>query len=159
MLHQQICYLYKSYDIHNLSDRDWETDEWLKQNQKSTREFLRKWGHYCKHDALLKPIIPPKYDVGFSIKNDNPQLIEVLEPWCSTVYVDFGIVSSYINGEQPNTSFDLSKKFYPSNHPKFNNILVSIDGSSFTQQDFQIIQQLSEIIKDSWIVTGKKFFT
>jgi glycosyltransferase involved in cell wall biosynthesis len=25
-----------------------ETDEWLKQNQKSTREFLRKWGHFCK---------------------------------------------------------------------------------------------------------------
>ena len=37
-----------------------ETDEWLAQNQKSTREFLRKWGHFCKHDALMKPIVPPK---------------------------------------------------------------------------------------------------
>ena len=25
-----------------------ESDEWLKQNQKSTREFIRKWGHFCK---------------------------------------------------------------------------------------------------------------
>ena len=51
-----------------------ETDEWLKQNLKSTREFLRKWGHYCKHDALMKPIIPSKYDIGFIIKNCNLQL-------------------------------------------------------------------------------------
>ena len=35
-----------------------ETDEWLKQNQKSTREFIRKWGHYCKHDEYMKPIVP-----------------------------------------------------------------------------------------------------
>ncbi len=126
-----------------------ETDEWLKQNHKSTREFIRKWGSSVQHDEYLKPQIPPKYDIGFLVENDTPQLIEALEPWCSTVYVDFGIVSSYSNGEQPNTSFDLSKKFYPSNHPKFNNILVSIDGNNFTQQDFQIIQQLSEIIKDS----------
>ena len=54
-----------------------ETDEWLKQNQKSTREFLRKWGHYCKHDSLMKPIIPPKYDVGFVVRNCNLQLLEL----------------------------------------------------------------------------------
>ena len=27
-----------------------ETDEWLKQNQRSTRNFIRKWGHFVKHD-------------------------------------------------------------------------------------------------------------
>ena len=32
---------------------------------------------------------------------------------------------------------------------KNNEILVTIDGSNFTQQDFQYIQQLSEIIQDS----------
>jgi hypothetical protein len=44
-----------------------ETDEWLAQNQKSTREFLRKWGHMCKHDALMKPIVPPKYDIRYKV--------------------------------------------------------------------------------------------
>ena len=44
-----------------------ETDEWLKQNQRSTRNFIRKWGHFVKHDALLHPIVPPKYDVGFVV--------------------------------------------------------------------------------------------
>ena len=37
-----------------------ETDEWLKQNQRSTRNFIRKWGHFVKHDEYLMPMIPPK---------------------------------------------------------------------------------------------------
>jgi len=123
-----------------------ETDEWLKQNQKSTREFLRKWGHYCKHDALMKPIIPPKYDVGFIVKNANLQLIEALEPWCNTIYCDIE-VSDYISKED--TSFNLYDKFLPLESKKQNNILVEIDGNRFTQQDFQIINQFSEIIQDS----------
>ena len=135
-----------------------ETDEWLKQNQKATREFIRKWGHFVKHDQYLKPIIPPKYDIGFIIKNPNLQLIEVLEPWCSTVYcrecmiegsTAAGRVVDYI--EEENTSYDLHKKFkYTEDIEETNNgVIVEIDGNKFTQQDYQYIQQLSEIIQDS----------
>ena len=135
-----------------------ETDEWLKQNEKATREFIRKWGHFCKHDQYMKPIIPPKYDIGFIIKNPNLQLIEVLEPWCSTVYcrecmiegsTAAGRVVDYI--EQENTSYDLHKKFkYTEDIEETNNgVIVEIDGNKFTQQDYQYIQQLSEIIQDS----------
>ena len=88
-----------------------ETDEWLAQNIRSTRNFIRKWGHFVKHDALLKPIVPPLYDVGFVIKNCNEQLLELLEPWCSTIYVDT-FAEDYINKEQPDTMFDLSKRIY-----------------------------------------------
>ena len=123
-----------------------ETDEWLTQNQKATREFIRKWGHFVKHDALLKPIVPPKYDIGFVITNANQQLIEALEPWCSSIYCDFNI-ASYIANE--NTSFDLYKKFKPFDNEKQNEILIQIDGSKFTQEDFGFIQQMSEIIQDS----------
>ena len=126
-----------------------ETDEWLKQNQKSTREFIRKWGHYCKHNALMKPIIPPKYNIGFIIENLNLQLLHALEPWCSTVYTDFNMAMQYINSEQPSTSFNLKEKFYPSNQPKNNHILVTIDGNNFNQQDFTLLNQLSEIIQDN----------
>ena len=123
-----------------------ETNEWLKQNQKSTREFLRKWGHFCKHDEYMKPIIPPKYDIGFIIENTNLQLLEVLEPWCTTVYCDDNI-SDYI--EQEDTSYDLYDKFLKYDDDKENGILVEIDGKNFTQQDFGYIQQLAEIIADS----------
>ena len=39
-----------------------ETDEWLRQNEKSTRNFIRKWGHFVMHDPYLKPIVPPRYN-------------------------------------------------------------------------------------------------
>ena len=123
-----------------------ETDEWLTQNQKATREFIRKWGHFVKHDTLLKPIVPPKYDIGFVITNANQQLIVALEPWCSSVYCDFE-VANYIANE--NTSFDLHKKFKLLDSEKQNEILIQIDGSKFTQEDFGFIQQMSEIIQDS----------
>jgi len=125
-----------------------ETDEWLKQNQKSTREFLRKWGHFCKHDALMKPIVPPKYDMGFVVENCGLEALSALEPWCSTIYVDNNR-SHYIDLEQSNTSFNLSERVLPYDNEKNNNILVEIDGTTITQQDFQIINQLAEIIQDS----------
>jgi len=127
-----------------------ETDEWLKQNHKSTREFLRKWGHYCKHDSLLKPIIPPKYNIGIILDNNNIDLLYTLEPWCDNIYCGVGIDlrQNYITKEQPNTSFDLTKRVLPFNNEKNNEILVTI-GNTFTQQDFQYIQQLSEILQDS----------
>jgi len=126
-----------------------ETGEWLKQNQKSTREFIRKWGHFCKHDKFLKPIIPPKYDIGFIIKSANLQLIEVLEPWCSTVYYDENErrnfrYADYI--EKEDTSFDLYEKFKPYDNEKQNDVLIEIDGNNFNQQDMEYIQNIAEIL-------------
>ena len=120
----------------------------MKQNEKSTREFLRKWGHYCKHDALMKPVIPPKYDVGFILPHNNIDLLRALEPWCSNIYCDSNLRQHYITIEQPNTSFDLHERVKPFNNEKNNEILVTIN-EGFNQQDFNYIQQLSEIIEDS----------
>jgi len=125
-----------------------ETDEWLKQNNKSTREFLRKWGHFCKHDSLMKPIVPPKYDIGFILKNCTLKHLELLEPWCSTVYVNNDRLN-YINSEQPNTSFDLEERVKPFDNEKNNNILIGIDGNTFGNEDFNYIQLMSEILQDS----------
>ena len=125
-----------------------ETDEWLKQNLKSTREFLRKWGHFCKHDPLMKPIIPSKYDIGFIIKNSNIKLLEILEPWCSTAYVDNDRME-YCTTEQPKSSFNLLEKVKSYDYQKNNNILIEMDGQTLVQKDFQVIQQLSEILDDS----------
>jgi len=126
-----------------------ETDEWLKQNEKSTREFLRKWGHLCKHDALMKPIVPPKYDIGFRIKNCNPRLLEILEPWCSTVYNDMEEFVLYEMEEQKRTSFNLSDRVKGYDSEKNNEILVKIDGNTFGNEDFNYIQNISEILQDS----------
>tara|TARA_Y100001972_G_scaffold67314_1_gene82145 strand:+ start:1174 stop:2376 length:1203 start_codon:yes stop_codon:yes gene_type:complete len=128
-----------------------ETDEWLKQNEKSTREFIRKWGHFCKHDALMKPIVPPKFDIGICIKNCNDGLLEVLEPWCNVIYTDADI-DRYISKEASKTSFnlkervkDIDSQYTQSSHE----ICIEINGHQFYQTDMQVIQQISEIINDS----------
>lgn len=124
------------------------SSEWEIQNLKSTKNFIRKWGSYVKHSPLLDPIIPPKYDIGFVIGNCSPQLLELLEPWCSTIYVDCNY-EEYIKKEQPNTKFDLHERVKPFDGKKKNEILVGFNGSDFMQSSFEIIQKLPEIIKNS----------
>ena len=131
-----------------------ETEEWLKQNQKSTREFIRKWGHFCKHDEFLKPIIPPKYDIGFRVKDCNDQLLASLEPWCSRIYSDADW-KRYIEVEQPNTKFNLATRCHSitgSDKNDYDDILVKIDGNTFGNTEFEYIQNISEILQDSGTV-------
>jgi len=126
-----------------------DSPEWLAQNQRSTRNFIRKWGHFVKHDTLMKPIIPPKYDIGFILNNGNSNLLAGLEPWCSTIYVDPSLIKGYVETEKVNTTMDLYDRVKPLDNEKQNEILVTIDANKFTEQDFNYIQQLPEIIADS----------
>lgn len=126
--------------------------EWKQAMNISTKEFIRKWGSGVKHTHLMKPIVVPKYNIGFIVKNCNSQLLEALEPWCSDIYIDDEmqvITSHYLDKEQVNTIIPLDEKIHPIGNNKNNEILIQIDGTTFTQDDFQIIQQLPEIIKDS----------
>ena len=123
-----------------------ETDEWLQQNNRSTRNFIRKWGHFVKHDALLKPIVPPKYDIGFVVKNCSHSTLYELEPWCSTIYTDWGH-KAYIETEQENTMFDLNDRVKSRlEDTPDNDIIVEFDAREFTPEQFNIIAQLPEIL-------------
>jgi len=129
------------------------SQEWIHTTTKNGRNFIRKWGHFIKHDPLMKPIIPPKYDIGLIVKNCTNQLLAALEPWCNTIYVDEAnvpsMIDNYITLESPNTIMDLNERIKPYDYEKQNEILVRIDGSDFDEQDFNVIQLLSSIIKDS----------
>jgi glycosyltransferase involved in cell wall biosynthesis len=131
-----------------------ESSEWLAQNLKSTRNFIRKWGHMVKHDSYLKPIIPPKYDIGFVVEHCDSNMLKELEPWCSDMYGDwvghkgFG-VNQYIEEEQPNTKFKLSNKLHSHHTKPTNDIVVSFDAQKLTPQNFQVIVNMSELITDS----------
>ena len=125
-----------------------ETDEWLKQNAKSTREFLRKWGHFCKHDQYMKPIVPPKYKIGFKIKNCTEDILRVLEPWCDHVFVDYNF-TNYILHETQHTSFDLIKRVLNYHETSYDDVIIDIDAKNFTRQDNETISKLSEILDDS----------
>lgn len=109
----------------------------------SNRNFIRKWG--TRRNA-------PKYDIGFIINNCNDKLLELLEPWCSTVYVaddDNALKKWYIMNEQKNTSYDLQERIKSIDSEKNNEILIEVDGKKFTQYDYHYISLLPDIIQDS----------
>ena len=112
----------------------------------SNKNYIRKWG--TKSNA-------PKYNIAFRVTHCNMNLLQTLEPWCDRIYIDDGmqvLTDSYIETEQSNTKFDLTKRVFciGYNDPDSeNDIVVSIDGNTFTQLDFQYIQILSEILQDS----------
>ena len=125
------------------------SEEWIATTTNNARNFIRKWGHFVKHDPLMKPIIPPKYLVGFYITHCSLNLLNALEPWCTTVYVENtdNLIDHYIASEQPNTLIDLRKKICNRDGEQHVEILVRIDGNKFTNHDYQYIQQLSEILQ------------
>jgi len=120
---------------------------------KDTRNYIRKWGSMYKFDINHRPISSPKYNIAYVVKNCNSQLLETLEPWCDRIYIENqDMIDIYIDREQLNTSFDLSKRvFIESNNDPIgeNDIVVEFDVTPLTQQNFQLLQQLPSIIKES----------
>jgi hypothetical protein len=128
-----------------------DSPEWLAQNQRSTRNFIRKWGHFVMHDQLMKPIVPPKYNIGLVIDNCNLNLLTTLEPWADKVAVNKEssfIIDQYITSEQVNTIIDLSKRVEIGNTIN-TDIYINIDGNTFDNSDYELIAQMSSILKES----------
>ena len=129
------------------------SEEWVHTTNKNARNFIRKWGHFVKHDVYMKPIIPHKYNIGFVVDKCTLQLMSALEPWCSTLYTDDEmcvIESHYLDLEQPSTKIDLKQRLKLFKHTvPDNDIIIEFDGSKLDQEHFNILMQLPEIIADS----------
>jgi glycosyltransferase involved in cell wall biosynthesis len=132
-----------------------DSEEYKQLRQIKFREWWRKWGCNVLHDEYLMPKVPHKYNIAFVIKHCNLPLLEALEPWCDRIYIEDTmqvITDSYIEKEQPNTKFDLKKRVLTieHNYPEGeNDIVVEFDARMFTQNSFNIIQNLSDIITES----------
>jgi len=131
-------------------------EQWKQDMNNSTKEFIRKWGSNVKHTGLMDPIVSPKYNIAFVVHNCNLQLLEALEPWCDRIYVDeafeIGRAWDYVEIEQANTKFDLSKRVLTikSNDPTGeNDIIIEFNAKQLTNQNFQLLQQFPEIIHES----------
>jgi glycosyltransferase involved in cell wall biosynthesis len=117
----------------------------------AARHYIRKWGSWIKNDEYQYPIIAPKYNIAYIVENcEDYALLQHLEPWCDRIYVDDTM--GYIEGEQPNTKFDLSKRVFHINrndpHGE-NDIVVEFNAKQLTQQSIAILQQLPEIITET----------
>jgi len=150
------------YNKHAGGDVGKDSPEWQMTNQKNMRNFIRKWGTMVQHDEYMLPIVTPKYDIGFVVENCSTELLTQLEPWCSDIYGDFvghkGFgVNNYIEREQPNTTYNLSKKIHSDHFKPKNDVVVKFDCSLLNNNYFQVLVNLSKILKDSGEVGEMEF--
>jgi glycosyltransferase involved in cell wall biosynthesis len=136
--------------------------KWKADMDRSTMEFIRKWGSNVNHTALMEPIVLPKYNIAYVVENCPIQLLEALEPWCDRLYVESEVdpstnsllnhVYEFKDNKQKDTSFDLSKRIFITygNNPEWeNDIVIKFDPSKLTNQSFQLLTQMPSIIKES----------
>ena len=137
--------------------------KWKADMDRSTMEFIRKWGSNVNHTALMEPIVMPKYNIAYIIGDCSIQLLEALEPWCDCLYIgnelDYKTTNSFLNQvfkfrdkKQQDTSFDLSRRIeiYELNEPySIHDIIVKFDANKLTNQSFQLLTQMPSIIKES----------
>ena len=125
-----------------------DSPEWLAQNVRSTRNFIRKWGHFVMHDEYLKPIIPSKFNVGFKVTNCDLPTLHQLEPWCDKIYLDSdtNVIEEYISKEQVNTQYNLKDRIFNLNSEIDTDVIVEMDAKNI---NYNHIQQLSMIIDNT----------
>jgi glycosyltransferase involved in cell wall biosynthesis len=139
---------------HRWNEQVGKDDDYYKiVSQRASRNYLRKWGSWIKNDEYQYPVIPPKYNIAYIVKKCNLELLGILESWCDRIYIENqDIVNTYIDQEQKNTSFDLTKRvFVESNNDPIgeNDIVIEFDATRLNQQNFQLLQQFPSIIKES----------
>ena len=130
------------------------SSEWEEQNIRSARNFIRKWGHYVKHDPYMKPIVPHKYDIGIELYGGDDNVLSWLEPWCSVIYTTMPerYCHTYIVKEQLNTKYDMSTRVMcglPESPIHDVTIRIRLDLNKFDGRDLQYIEMMSEILGDS----------
>jgi glycosyltransferase involved in cell wall biosynthesis len=127
-----------------------ENSDYKSTMDRCRRDFIRKWGDWISNDEYQMPIIHPKYDVAFRVVNNNLKILEALEPWCSVYYGDGHWVqySYYMDKEETLTTYNMDERVKPIPSNIEHGIVVEIDGLTFTNQDYQMIQVLSGVLEE-----------
>lgn len=137
---------YKNDDINQQG-----TPEWNKQYERSTRNFIRKWGTGQNNTYLpdmSMNVNLKKYDIGFVINNCDANILYHAEPYANTIYVDIPI-EPYIQKSQENTLLNMKERVKNIHDEKTNDIIISFDGKQLNQDNFRILTKFQEIINDS----------
>lgn len=114
---------------------------WLKNNQLSMVEYIRKWGGFFKEYGPCEPRPNKKYDIG--LKAINCQLPFLgFEPYFNSLQVDVDFLD-YVNQTQPNSKFDIRSKFVSELN---NDIILEVNFSN--RQEAENFQQVIFNIED-----------
>ena len=132
-----ICYHFVSKTSRFSEEAKLKTAE-IEQN--SNRTYLRKWNSYNSNNL---------FNVGFIVKNCDYNLLYHLEPWCSIIYTDYADYKKYIEDNKEKTWFNLNLRVYPIENiidGEKPDIIVKFDASKLTQQKFEFLQNIQNIL-------------
>jgi glycosyltransferase involved in cell wall biosynthesis len=131
--------------------RSKDSEEYTALRQIKFREWWRKWHMNVLHDDMMMPKICKRYDIGYVIRNTTPQILNFLEPWSDTIYVDLSQrnVALYLTEEQKISHYNIENRVKLVSDEKTNNILVEFDAMNFKQEHVKFIEDMMFIIEDS----------
>jgi len=127
-----------------MEDFQKKDDLWLKNNEISMVEYIRKWGGFFKEYGPCEPRPNVKYDIGLKAKN-CPQGILGFEPYFNSLQVDIDFLD-YINQVQPNSKFDIASKFVKE---LSNDIILEVNFSNRSEVESfqQLISNIEEVLE------------
>lgn len=114
---------------------------WLRNNQLSMIEYIRKWGGFFKEYGPCEPKPNKKYDIGLDAIN-CPTPILGYEPYFNSLKVDIDYLD-YVKQAQPNSKFDIRSKFVSELN---NDIVLQVNFSN--RQESENFQQIISNIED-----------
>jgi len=124
--------------------------------ERSKKNFLRKWGFRNGSQLIAK------YDVGIILKHGNISELSKLEPFASTIYVDFPF-QEYLRTEQSETKYNLKERIKPISELKPHDVMIDVNGKIVNDKTLSLIENISQIIfenKSKYINPGifSRFF-
>lgn len=118
---------------------------WLKNNQISMMEYIRKWGGMFKEYGPCEPRPNKKYDLGINAINCQQNVLS-LEPYFSNLKVDINY-KDYVINAQTHSKFNLSSKFVKEIN---NDISIEYDGSKTNINDlYSLLVNIEDVLEDA----------
>jgi len=135
---------------------------WERQNIISSRNFIRKWGSFVKHDEYIHPIVVPKYTKTLIMTNANMRDIVAWEPWFDNIIVckptlamAQKLVDEYCTVHQGETLYKLSVRLAAAANADADDLYASddvdhivclIDSEQMNQDYVNIFMNFNEIL-------------
>ena len=96
-------------------------------------------------------VVPKKYDIGFVVSNCTYEILQTLEPWCNTIYIDDPkLLMKYYKEESGKTLYNIEERVKLMSRDKDNDILISFDCFRMDDSKFNnFLTQLPLIIENS----------
>lgn len=116
---------------------------WLRNNQLSMMEYIRKWGGYFKEYGPCEPRPNKKYDIGLLGKNCYLNVLS-FEPFFSNLCLDLNC-EQYIKNTQLNSKFNIQDKFIDILE---NDIILEVDFLKVSIDKFNyIVQNIEDLLE------------